>query len=367
MIRGGVPQDEKLAHAVLEKKLGPIKDHPALWRVQLIDEPTDFEKFGRLAAITRQYDPDSHPFCCLIGNIDGAAFLHHSKSDVIAFDVYPYGPANKPGDPNPLKGFTPYALRFVGLGRSRRPTRRRLGGAAVPRNHRRPAFPNRSRSARDDLHVPRRGQSRHLLVPLPDRTPQQGSGHVRLVDRDFKPRPLWNFLPSLINEIKPLTPTLSRLRPDRTARFQVDDGVGYALRDDHDNTLYSFIINPDTLKAHTAHVTTPLRNGDITPLPEEEPFWTSKASLARSNGTSPSRRAAGNSSAFNDWNPHVRLPENWSRRLRHIARHRLFKMLQQGGSRRSRGRRARGHGLSRRVGRFRAEPLARREVYRAVA
>src|SRR5215213_2134077 len=77
MIRGGMPLDERLARQVLEKKLGPIKDHPALWRVQLIDEPTDFEKFGKVAAITREYDPGSHPFCCLIGPIDGAAFLRH--------------------------------------------------------------------------------------------------------------------------------------------------------------------------------------------------------------------------------------------------------------------------------------------------
>src|SRR5688500_7464332 len=106
MIRGSIPLDEKLAREVLAKQLGPIKDHPALWRVQLIDEPTDFQKFGKLAAITRAYDPDSRPFCCLIGDVDGDAFLHHSKSDVIAFDVYPYGPKNKPGDPAPLKHFT---------------------------------------------------------------------------------------------------------------------------------------------------------------------------------------------------------------------------------------------------------------------
>src|SRR5829696_4510392 len=48
MIRGSMPLDEKLARDVLAKKLGPIKDHPALWRVQLIDEPTDFVKLGKI-------------------------------------------------------------------------------------------------------------------------------------------------------------------------------------------------------------------------------------------------------------------------------------------------------------------------------
>jgi len=270
MIRGGIPLDEKLARDVLEKKLGPIKGHPALWRVQLIDEPTDFEKFGKLAAIARQYDPQSQPFCCLIGNIDGAAFLRHSNSDVIAFDVYPYGPGHKPGDPGPLEAFTPYALRFVDWAEDADPPAAAwavLQCHAITGGLRFPTEAEVRAMTYTSLAAGNRGIFWFLYQTERLSKDVTMSG---LVDRDFKPRPLWNFLPSLIAEIKPLTPTLSRLRPDRNARFQVDDGVGYALRDNQDNTLYLFILNPDTLKQRTAHVTTPLRNGDITPLPEEE-------------------------------------------------------------------------------------------------
>ncbi|MEA2707552.1 MAG: hypothetical protein QOF78_153 [Phycisphaerales bacterium] len=274
MIRGGIPLDEKVARETLEKKLGPIKDHPALWRVQLLDEPTDFEKFGKVAAITRAFDPESHPFCCLIGNIDGAAFLLHSKSDVIAFDVYPYGPQHRPGDPNPLKHFTPYAQRFVDWAEAAEP---RADAWAVLQCHEITGglrFPTEA-EVRAMTYTSLAAGNRGIFWFL-YQTERVGKEQIMsgLVDRDFKPRPLWNTLPALIEEIKPLTPTLSRLRPDRAAKFEVKNGVGYGLRDADaaDGTLYLFVINPDTLKERIAHITAPLRNGVITPLPGEQPL-----------------------------------------------------------------------------------------------
>jgi hypothetical protein len=270
MIRGGVPLDEKRVRETLEEDLGPIKDHPALWRVQLIDEPTDFQKFGKIAAITREYDPDSRPFCCLIGDIDGAAFLRHSRSDVIAFDVYPYGPKHKPGDPRPLNHFTPYAKRFVDWAEAAEEPadswaviqcHEITGGLRLPTEAEVRAMTYTSLAAGN------RGVFWFLYQTERLNKDQVMSG---LVDRQYKPRPLWNFLPALIAEIEPLTPTLSNLRPDRTAKFQVTNGAAYALRDRDDNTLYLFVINPDTLKSRTAQLLMPLRNGEITPLPEEE-------------------------------------------------------------------------------------------------
>ena len=270
MIRGSIPLDEKLARDVLEKKLAPIKDHPALWRVQLIDEPTDFEKFAKIAAITRQFDPDSKPFCCLIGDVDGAAFLRRSKSDVIAFDVYPYGVTNKPGDPRPLQHFAQYALRFADWAEANEPPADAwavLQCHAITGGLRFPTEAEVRAMTYTALAAGHRGLFWFLYQTERLNKDQVMSG---LVERDFKPRPLWNFLPSLIAEIEPLAPTLSNLRPDRFAKFQVTHGVGHALRDRADNTLYLFILNPDTREARTAHVIMPLRNGEITALPEEE-------------------------------------------------------------------------------------------------
>ena len=270
MIRGSIPLDEAKVRAFLEKNLGPIKDHPALWRVQLIDEPTDFEKFGRIAAIARAYDPESHPFCCLIGNVDGGAFLRHSKSDVIAFDVYPYGPKDKPGDAGPLKHFTGFAERFADWAEAADPP---ADAWAVMQCHeitgglRFPTEAEVRAMTYTALAAGHRGIFWFLYQTERLNKDQVMSG---LVDRDFRPRPLWKFLPSLIAEIEPITPTLSNLRPERLAKFEVTDGVAYALRDRDTRTLYLFVLNPDTLKPRTAHVTMPLRNGEITPLPEEE-------------------------------------------------------------------------------------------------
>src|SRR5207244_467644 len=70
--------------------------------------------YGTLADALRQFNPRTPPFCCLVGGANGEKFLTHTKSDVVAFDMYPIGVANKPGDPAPLKDFARYADRFAG-------------------------------------------------------------------------------------------------------------------------------------------------------------------------------------------------------------------------------------------------------------
>jgi hypothetical protein len=271
MIRGSIPLDERLAREVLARKLGPIKDHPALWRVQLIDEPQDFQKFGKIASLARQYDPESRPFCCLIGQVDGAAFLRESKSDVICFDVYPYGVNTKPGDPAPLQLFKPFAERFVDWAEAAQPDP--ADAWSVIQCHeitgglRFPTIAEVRAMSYLSLAAGHRGLFWFLYQTQRVGPQTTMSG---LVDRDFNSRPLWDELPALIDEIKPLTPTLARLAPDRSARFEVKGAIAYALRDRAERTLYLFVVNPDTLKSVTAHVTMPLRNGVITPLPEEQ-------------------------------------------------------------------------------------------------
>lgn len=270
MIRGTAPLDEAAARDALAKKLGPVKDHPALWRVQLIDEPTDFEKFGKLAAVTRAFDADARPFACLTGDVDGAAFLRQSKSDVIAFDVYPYRPQNKPGDSGPLTHFRACAERFADWAEAADPPADAwavLQCHAITGGLRFPTEAELRAMTYTALAAGNRGVFWFLYQTEHLNKEQVMSG---LVDRDFEPRPLWDFLPKLIAEIKPLAPTLANLRPDRVAKFQVTHGAAYALRDATTNTLHLFVVNPDTLNERTVHVMAQLRNGEITALPEEE-------------------------------------------------------------------------------------------------
>ena len=46
------------------------------------------------------------------GDSDGDAFLTASKSDVVAFDMYPISPSVTEGDEKPLRDFAAYAERF---------------------------------------------------------------------------------------------------------------------------------------------------------------------------------------------------------------------------------------------------------------
>src|SRR4051812_20128398 len=91
MIRGQSPMDDSAIRRELDNVLAPIKDHPALLRVQLLDEPPGdaFDRYGKIAAAVRAFDPNVKPFCCLTGGSDGGAFLAAAKSDVVAFDMYP--------------------------------------------------------------------------------------------------------------------------------------------------------------------------------------------------------------------------------------------------------------------------------------
>src|SRR5439155_14505661 len=116
MIRGDRPMDDAVVRETLDKVLAPIKDHPALLRVQLLDEPPNgaFERYGHIADAVRQFNPRTPPFCCLVGAADGEKFLTQTRSDVIAFDMYPIGTSTREGDPKPVKDFASYAQRFAG-------------------------------------------------------------------------------------------------------------------------------------------------------------------------------------------------------------------------------------------------------------
>src|SRR4051812_31289699 len=115
MIRGDQKMDDAAIQKELDTVLGPIKDHPALLRVQLLDEPPGdaFDRYGHIAEMARKFNPRTQPFCCLTGNSDGGKFLAAAKSDVVAFDAYPIDPSIKEGDATPLRGFANVAALFT--------------------------------------------------------------------------------------------------------------------------------------------------------------------------------------------------------------------------------------------------------------
>ena len=67
MIRGTRPMDLEALKSVFDEKLKPIMDHPALLRVQLLDEPEAgaFGRYKQVADALKAYAPNLPPFCCL--------------------------------------------------------------------------------------------------------------------------------------------------------------------------------------------------------------------------------------------------------------------------------------------------------------
>jgi hypothetical protein len=244
MIRGQRPMDDAAIRAELEKVFTAVKDHPALLRVQLLDEPPGdaLGRYGQIAEFVRKFDPKMPSFCCLTGDSNGDKFLAESKSDVVAFDMYPIGPNVKEGDPKPLKDFSIYAQRFVDWAE-----KHNASSWAVVQCH----------DITGQLRVPTAGELR-CMTYASLATGNRGvfwflyqSEHVGqalmggLVDREFKPRPLWEEVAKLSKEIAPLAPLLSKLKPDRDIKATATHGQAWVLRDET-GKKYVFAVNMDS-------------------------------------------------------------------------------------------------------------------------
>ena len=252
MIRGQQPMDDGVVRATIEKVLVPVKDHPALLRVQLLDEPPDeaFGRYGKIAEAVRAVGPRTEPFCCLVGAADGDKFLAASKSDVVAFDMYPIGVNTPPGDPKPLKEFAAYALRFT-----RWAEKHNAGSWAVIQCH----------AITGNLRFPTPAEMRCMtwsalangskgVFWFLYQSERVGQAMMDgLVDREFKARPLWDEVGRLTKEIAPLTATLTGLKDPQEVR-QDDPLLMVRRLTSSTGRKFLFVVNLDTNHARTATV-----------------------------------------------------------------------------------------------------------------
>ena len=104
MIRGSLPLSDDAIRKTFDTKLKPIMNHPALWGVQLLDEPSPgtYDRYAKIARSLKHYAPRLLPFSCLIGNGPVDSFCKITRPGVVAFDCYPIGVGNKIGDPAPM-------------------------------------------------------------------------------------------------------------------------------------------------------------------------------------------------------------------------------------------------------------------------
>ncbi|HEY3269152.1 MAG TPA: hypothetical protein VGM37_19750 [Armatimonadota bacterium] len=262
MIRGSRPYSEDEVTKTLEDRLKPIAGHPALWRVQLLDEPPAdaFGRYGRVAAALRVAAPGLEPFCCLIGSGDFDGFLTASQSNVAAFDCYPIGPASPEGDLAPLQNFADQA---------------RLAGLACARNNADAYAVIQAHAIPGGLRFPTPGEMRCMtysalatgsrgvfwfLYQSEWWNKEKGEMMDGLVDSQYRARPLWGEVTRLTSEIRPLAAALADLRPD-PAPGVVECEQSVRLLRDGANHPYVFVVNMDTKSAQTVHVRMRVENG----------------------------------------------------------------------------------------------------------
>jgi hypothetical protein len=242
IIRGNTPIDTKAISAAVTKRLTPIAAHPALQRVQLLDEPWP-EIFDRYAKVAELVKPTKPPFTCLIESGGFDAFLTKTKSDVVAFDCYPLAVNTPVGDPAALGKFKRVALEAT-----------RIAGGhdsdvwAVVQCH----------SITGGLRMPTEAELRwmtHTSLAAgckgvfwflyqtewlnKDRTISMDG----LVDPQYRERPLWAEIGRLARQIRLMQSTLAALQPLGIAKGVASNGDVYELTNDKKERFF-YVVNP---------------------------------------------------------------------------------------------------------------------------
>ena len=94
------------AQAATREWIKPIRRHPALYGIQILDEPppSAFPNY-QIAQTTIEELSSKRAFCCLIGGGGVAEFCQQVKPRQVAFDCYPIGEQTPEGDRAPLDAY----------------------------------------------------------------------------------------------------------------------------------------------------------------------------------------------------------------------------------------------------------------------
>ncbi len=261
MIRGGIPVSRETLKETFDAKLAPIRNHPALWRVQLLDEPAPdaYERYRQVMDALRSYAPEIKPFCCLAGYGSVNEFMKTTRSDILAFDFYPISVNTPIGDRQPMAAFNAAvtstaqaALNF------RTPVWAVLQTHAITGIHRFPTPEEIRCMTYLSLAAGCRGVWWFLY-----QTEYFDAGKTRvmsgLVDSDFKGDARWKEVGNLAREIAVLAPILNRVKlADKDLAVSSNEAV-HALKDNLGN-VYVFAVNMDiarhkivTIRLRKAH------------------------------------------------------------------------------------------------------------------
>lgn len=260
--KGGEPDTEALAEAFKER-LGPIRKHPALWRVQLLDEPWKevMPTYGAAARALRSYDPKMKPFCCIIEADNVTRFLDASHSDVVAFDCYPLGVNTPVGDEAALKRFEDVCFKAVdSAGFYSADAWVVIQCHAITGGLRYPAPAELRRMTHTALAAGCKGIF-WFLYQTEWLDPKKGIEMGGLTDWKYQARPLWDEVGKLAAKIKAMAPILKEMET-MGYRNTASDGIDSILFGE--DGIHIYLVNPDVKNARDLKVSVfPefLRNG----------------------------------------------------------------------------------------------------------
>jgi hypothetical protein len=250
MIRGAKPLDMAEVQKILDRDLAPIKNHPALWKIQLLDEPAvgePFQRYAKVAEALRTYDGNHDAFCCLSGVGAVESFCKITGSRVAAWDFYPVGGDTKPGDQSFLKATAEASTTANQQALKASATTYAVLQAFTQTNTVR--FPSPA-EIRCMTYLSLATGSRGIfwfIYGTQHLDPEHKLLMAGLTDRDNKqPRDRWNEIAKLTKEISALAPTLNRLTPAVNSNLASSSQFARVLKDDQ-GRFYVFAVNMNTL------------------------------------------------------------------------------------------------------------------------
>jgi hypothetical protein len=274
-VRANKPVDKANVKEFLNKTLTPIASHPALYRVQIIDEPPagTYERYGEVADALRHFNPPTMPFSCLIGADNFDTFLKQSKSDVAVFDMYPYMVGTPVGDLKPLRAFEGVALKAT------REAQKNNAEAwsvlqchSITKIHRFPTPGEIRCMSYLSLAVGNKGIF-WFLYQTEFWNKEKNEVMRGLVDENFKGDDRWEEIGALTKKIKALAPTLMKLKLDDEQPKQEGSASIHTLHDEA-GKAYVFAVNLDIAKSQKIKLRGTSRDAvaTVTKLPGDDAF-----------------------------------------------------------------------------------------------
>ncbi len=261
MIRRNSPNPEALDR-YLRETLVPIARHPALLRVQLLDEPWPelFDAYGTVARQVRSSVPGVEPFCCVIESANIEAFLKKSGSDVAAFDCYPIGWKTPVGDRAALERLRRVATEAAAVcSRNGVEAWAVLQCHSITNVHR---FPTPA-EVRCMTHLALAAGCRGIFWFLYQTewwNRDKGEIMAGLVDEEYRERPIWREIGLLTREIRRIEPVLRRLCPIEAPSGAESDGSVHWLRDEGGG-LHAYVVNMDVTRVRLVRTSIPVPSG----------------------------------------------------------------------------------------------------------